>query len=69
MATTEKQKRVTVFHRHENGILERGKSTLVPQSELWAMFDKCNHEVLQGWPECVVYWDKKAGATYGYAVK
>ena len=58
--------RIVYYHRHENGVLERGRGALVERSEL----DKFAHEEkLQGWPESVVRWHKKTGATYGVAFK
>lgn len=58
--------RITYYHRHENGVIERGRGALVERQDL----DKFTHEEkLQGWPESLVRWNKKTGATYGVAFK
>lgn len=58
--------RIVYYHRHENGLIERGRGALVERSEL----DQFTHEEkLQGWPESVVRWRSKSGATYGVSFK
>ena len=55
--------RITYYHRHENGVIERGRGALVERQDL----DKFTHEEkLQGWHESVVRRNKKPGRLMGW---
>ena len=58
--------RIVYYHRHENGVLERGRGALVERSELDQF---AFEERLRGYPESVVRWRQKAGETHGVAFK